>query len=153
MAAEGDDQEVEFDFDAHIRRLMGEVDDDDEEDDDDDDLPSLGDDEHGATNEQQQLVQEQFDQALAEQYDEEEIGELDEFDERLQGHMEMDNKLLDTALEDYLQSACKIEYSEALGWKKEGGEQSKDAEVGDEIDSNCERRSFIPSVVAGFSGK
>jgi protein LTV1 len=119
-AAVGETETADFDFDAHIRKLMGEG--GDEDDSDEDDMPELEDEkwvddssDGRLRKEMREQVEAQLEQVLDE-YDETEVGELDEYDDRLQGHMDTENPLLDTALDEYLESACKIEYSDALGW-------------------------------------
>jgi protein LTV1 len=159
MAAQADGENDEFDFDAHIRKLMGEGGDDDEEEEEeqedewDDDMPTLEDDvvDSEATRlkkEHRRQVEQQFEQVLGE-YDEDKIGELDEFDDKLQGHMDTEDPLLDTALEEYLHDACKIEYSDALGLKKITGKKGGE----DEYKPGHIKGTYKPSGAGHKAGK
>jgi protein LTV1 len=116
-----------FDYDAHIAKLMAAAsgvgvpkfrgnltDDEDEEDDDEDEEVSDGDedgdDEYadldgyaGADrSEKQRVLDEAFEKMLAEEYDDDQLGELEEDDPETRGDVVLEGDLLDAIVEDFV---------------------------------------------------
>ncbi|KAJ0398051.1 hypothetical protein P43SY_009988 [Pythium insidiosum] len=104
-----------FDYDAHIAKLMaaasgvpkfkGDLTDDE----DDEELSDLEDDELGEEDEMddadktehQRTLDEAFEKLMAEEYDDDQLGELEEDDPETRGDVVLQGELLDTIVEDY----------------------------------------------------
>ncbi|GLD94773.1 hypothetical protein PINS_up003397 [Pythium insidiosum] len=104
-----------FDYDAHIAKLMaaasgvpkfkGDLT-DDEDDDDDEELSDLEDDDENEMDdadksEHQRTLDEAFEKLMAEEYDDDQVGELEEDDPETRGDVVLQGELLDTIVEDY----------------------------------------------------
>ena len=112
QAATQDDSNAEadgFDYDAHIARLMeaasglvpkyrGNLTDDEDDDDNDDEF--LTDNEDADLD--RQVLDELFEKTLAEEYDDDMLGELEEDDPDVRGHVELEGALLDSIVEDFV---------------------------------------------------
>jgi len=104
-AAEAENGEDTFDYDAHIARLMAEAEAEDAElfgQDESDEEEEFYGDEGAALPSNARDVDVYFEKFL-ESYEDDEIGELDEEDPRVEGHLEQDSKQVDRILQQYLQ--------------------------------------------------
>jgi protein LTV1 len=106
-----------FDYDAHIAKLMaaasgvpkvrGDLTDD--EDEDDEELSDLEDEEEDdelddeARAEEQRALDALFEKTLAEEYDDEQLGELEEDDPETRGELALEGALLDEIVADFAQ--------------------------------------------------
>lgn len=109
-----------FDYDAHIAKLMeaasgvpkfkGNLSDDEEDGEEDDEEDEFDDDEEfsdyeiddAEKAEQQRVLDELFDKTLAEEYDDEQLGELEEDDPETRGELVLEGDLLDAIVEDFV---------------------------------------------------
>lgn len=110
-----------FDYDAHIAKLMeaasgvpkfrGNLSDDEDDDEFDEDGEEFSDedgeeedDEFDAADkaEEQRVLDELFEKTLAEEYDDEQLGELEDDDPETRGELVLEGKLLDEIVEDYV---------------------------------------------------
>lgn len=106
-----------FDYDAHIAKLMeaasgvpkfrGKF--DDEEDDDDSEFDSEDDEDsddyeidEASKAEEQRVLDALFEKTLAEEYDDEQLGELEEDDPETRGKLVLEGELLDAIVEDFV---------------------------------------------------
>jgi protein LTV1 len=114
--ADDDDANDGVDYDAHIAKLMeaasgvpkykGDLSDDEEEFDEDDEEFSDEDDERDLDDaekaEQQRVLDALFEKTLAEEYDDEQLGELEEDDPETRGELVLEGELLDAIVEDFV---------------------------------------------------
>ncbi|KAG7389286.1 Protein ltv1 [Phytophthora boehmeriae] len=119
----------DFDYDAHIAKLMeaasgvpkfrGNLTDSEDEDEfSDDDSEELSDDGGEVEtpqerDEAQRVLDELFEKTLAEEYDDEQLGELEEDDPETRGEETLDGALLEAVIEDY--AAVQQELADAEG--------------------------------------
>ena len=139
---------AEFDYEAHIAALMEAAGDDEEEDEEayrDGAAAALS---RPPADRKARLVDEQFEVALAREYDDDQIGELDDLygEEELMGRHADDSALLDSALDEFLEDKAKgetgletlVEESRqqgaaaAAGAKKAGGGAPASSAAGEE---------------------
>ncbi|TYZ68853.1 hypothetical protein PybrP1_013104 [[Pythium] brassicae (nom. inval.)] len=149
-----------FDYDAHIAKLMeaasgvpkfrGNLTDDEDDDDDNDDEFDAADDDDDeevdpATKaEEQRVLDELFEKTLAEEYDDEQLGELEDDDPATRGELVLEGKLLDEIVEDYVSVQLEMLADEGkVGNPLRSGNRLK------EILEECEREREAAEALEG----
>ncbi|DAZ93225.1 TPA: hypothetical protein N0F65_005079 [Lagenidium giganteum] len=116
-AAEDPTSEADgFDYDAHIAKLMaaasgvpkyrGNLTDDEEDDEEDDEFDEFdsedGDEGDAEKDDEKKLLDAMFDKMMAEEYDDDMLGELEEDDPETRGELVLEGELLDEIVEDFV---------------------------------------------------